>query len=284
MVKLRRITLSDGTSKLEVVPETVEEIEYRRNLHSEHIRRRNERKKQLSNMTIEEKLEEYEKRFIETFWNNVDIREKEICWIYKGTVGWKGYGQVYYKRKYEKAHRIAYILTYGEIPKDKPHIRHTCDNPLCCNPNHLISGTNQDNINDKMVRKRSIIGEKHPNHKLLAKEVKELRDKYRSGMDTITISKLYNISREEVYFILRNERWKDDTYTIPIGRHGNAGDNCHFAKLTWKEVSEIRRKHSESRYTYKKLSEEYNVSTKTIQFIINKKTWNSINCNSNDIQ
>lgn len=51
--------------------------------------------------------------------------------------------------------RASYALTYGEASAGLV-IRHRCDNPACFNPEHLIEGTQQDNINDMQERGRSM--------------------------------------------------------------------------------------------------------------------------------
>jgi hypothetical protein len=48
--------------------------------------------------------------------------------------------------KYMNAHKFAYTVPYGLI------IRHKCDNPPCCNPNHMILGTVADNTADAIDR------------------------------------------------------------------------------------------------------------------------------------
>jgi hypothetical protein len=53
--------------------------------------------------------------------------------------------------------------------------RHTCDNPRCINPAHLISGTAADNANDKVERGRSTRGEKSASAKLTVLDVIALR-------------------------------------------------------------------------------------------------------------
>jgi hypothetical protein len=45
---------------------------------------------------------------------------------------------------------------YGEIPKGMV-IRHKCDNPACCNIEHLEIGTPLDNVNDMIERGRKAI-------------------------------------------------------------------------------------------------------------------------------
>lgn len=50
----------------------------------------------------------------------------------------RGYGQVRVGNKMCKVHQVAYKLMNGEPPEGHV-IRHTCDNPICYNPNHLIS-------------------------------------------------------------------------------------------------------------------------------------------------
>jgi hypothetical protein len=61
------------------------------------------------------------------------------------------YGRISRGRRAEgvvSAHRAAYELTYGEVPKDPekhPLIRHLCNRPLCCNPRHMAVGTAAEN-------------------------------------------------------------------------------------------------------------------------------------------
>lgn len=75
------------------------------------------------------------------------------CLIWRGYTLPKGYGLISYQGKPMQTHRLAWKLAFGEIPPEM-HVLHTCDNPPCCNPEHLFLGTNQDNIDDKMRKGR----------------------------------------------------------------------------------------------------------------------------------
>lgn len=66
----------------------------------------------------------------------------------------KGYGRYSGAGKEVLAHRIAYVMHYGSIPAGM-HIMHRCDNPACCNPQHLFAGTNSDNMADMKAKGRS---------------------------------------------------------------------------------------------------------------------------------
>jgi hypothetical protein len=94
------------------------------------------------------------------FWDKVDTKggkpsEPDImtCWEWKAGRATRGYGQALYKGKQWRAHRLAWALYYGPIPKGMI-IRHRCNNPPCCNPLHLQLGTNADNAMDAMEFRR----------------------------------------------------------------------------------------------------------------------------------
>ena len=82
------------------------------------------------------------------------------CVEWEGAVLSTGYGQVYIgrspggKKVRERAHRFEWMKRNGPIPKGML-IRHTCDNPICYNIEHLEIGTQQDNMNDMHSRGRN---------------------------------------------------------------------------------------------------------------------------------
>ena len=95
------------------------------------------------------------------FWENVERVHYEHCWNWQGGVSWGQsievryqYGRFGANGKRYKAHRVAYILVKGEIPA-KHVVRHKCDNPLCVNPHHLVTGTQYENDMDRTNRGRS---------------------------------------------------------------------------------------------------------------------------------
>jgi hypothetical protein len=79
------------------------------------------------------------------------------CWEWNGARSADGYGQKRIARTLYFTHRLAYEWANGRISNGL-HVLHRCDNPPCCNPDHLYAGTNKDNIADsvrKGRRKRS---------------------------------------------------------------------------------------------------------------------------------
>tara|TARA_B100001057_G_scaffold501139_1_gene621004 strand:- start:2595 stop:2969 length:375 start_codon:yes stop_codon:yes gene_type:complete len=76
------------------------------------------------------------------------------CHIFQGSLDRCGYGIFYYQSTQHRAHRIVYELIYGAIPPNM-YVCHTCDNPPCCNPDHLFLGTQQDNMKDRKQKNRT---------------------------------------------------------------------------------------------------------------------------------
>ena len=87
---------------------------------------------------------------LKRFWDNVDRKFKNECWIYG--IG-NNYGDILINGKKIKAHRFSYELHKGKIPKGM-NVCHTCDIPACVNPNHLWIGTQKDNMQDKIKKGR----------------------------------------------------------------------------------------------------------------------------------
>lgn len=65
-----------------------------------------------------------------------------------------GYGLMSYRNKNWTTHRLAWRLTRGEIPKGMI-VMHACDNPPCCNPDHLKLGTYAENSAEASAKGRS---------------------------------------------------------------------------------------------------------------------------------
>ena len=87
------------------------------------------------------------------FWQKMVIRGPEDCWEWKAARDKDGYGRFRHMHKIYQANIYAYLITKGPIAKGDV-VLHSCDNPPCCNPNHLSSGTHLDNMLDMVAKNR----------------------------------------------------------------------------------------------------------------------------------
>lgn len=68
-------------------------------------------------------------------------------WFSRAWKGGSGYGMMAYRGANWRCNRLAYVLTRGPIPAGMV-ARHTCNNQCCCNPDHIVIGTQKENIAD----------------------------------------------------------------------------------------------------------------------------------------
>lgn len=139
------------------------------------------------------------------------------CWLWTGAVGSAGYGHFAINSRPVKAHRLAYELFVGKIEQLNGSdsrgtcVMHKCDNPLCVNPDHLLLGTHQDNMNDKMNKgrfvARPLLGEKHQNSKLKADDVYLIRSLNAVGARLQQIAEVFGVSRGTVHKVLTGNTW-----------------------------------------------------------------------------
>lgn len=94
---------------------------------------------------------------IERFRALVDAGGRDRCWPWKASCK-QGYGR-FKISSYEIviASRFALVLATREEHLHL-HALHSCDNPTCCNPNHLRWGTAAENMADMRERNRARSG------------------------------------------------------------------------------------------------------------------------------
>lgn len=143
------------------------------------------------------------------FWSKVDVQDNHACWNWLAATFTNGYGAFgVTSGKMKTAHRVSYELVHGKIPEGMV-VMHTCDNPLCVNPSHLVVGTYQDNTNDMVSKSRQAKGEKHGRAKLTENDVLRIYDMVREGgLSQEYIAGLFNISRMLVSCIKHKQLWK----------------------------------------------------------------------------
>ena len=123
------------------------------------------------------------KTLLERFEEKIFFGSPDGCWYWtaSSTISSTNdssfrYGNFGYQGKNILAHRMSYILYKKIDPADKC-VLHSCDNPLCVNPDHLWLGTNKDNSIDMVLKKRNAKtdGENNGNARLSKEQISLIR-------------------------------------------------------------------------------------------------------------
>lgn len=137
------------------------------------------------------------------FWAKVD--KAGDCWEWTGARHPQGYGLIKTMTGMSRAHRVSFELNNGVIPTGLM-VRHICDNPGCVNPDHLVTGTARDNVQDRVIRGRSADrrGMRHPMAKLSNALVQLVRKSNLPGKD---LAKILEVSQASISLIRSNKHW-----------------------------------------------------------------------------
>ena len=150
------------------------------------------------------------------FWSNV--HKTATCWLWTKSRTTYGYGQATALTggRSTGAHRVAWELTFGRIPKGM-NVCHHCDNRSCVNPDHLFLGTCKDNVHDSIRKERwntkkrmdSLLrGERSPKAKITEEAVRSIREMATTGTTQASIADRYGVSQALVSVIVNRKKWR----------------------------------------------------------------------------
>ena len=127
------------------------------------------------------------------------------CWIWLGSITKHGYGKMTLGTKTNiSAHRASYELKHGAIPKGMLALHH-CDIKCCVNPDHIFLGTQQANMDDKVLKNRQANGIKHGMSKLTEEQAKEAKF---GNVKPTELAKKFNCSATIIRQIRNGIYWR----------------------------------------------------------------------------
>lgn len=148
----------------------------------------------------------------ERFWSKVDVTFRNKCWHWRGAKDPDGYGQFLYEGNAVKAPRVAFWLRNDVWPENACH---HCDNPTCCNPDHLFNGTHADNMRDMAQKRRGPIqrghthrGDNHESAVLTTEKVIAMRKEYReTKINLYALADKYGCSYSTAHRVVKRLSW-----------------------------------------------------------------------------
>ena len=188
------------------------------------------------------------------FWSKVT--KTDSCWLWTGGTR-AGYGLFRLRNKMWSAHRLSYAIHTGDVGNHR--VRHTCDNPPCVNPAHLLLGSDKDNSDDKMVRDRH-------NFLLSNKQVLDIRSRPLSPTMCKELAIEFGTSTEVIKRALTGESydWLPGARDIP--------EQFTAYKLTPEQVDDILTRAASGKWGIKtQLAKEYGVTKGHISHITNNR-------------
>lgn len=154
---------------------------------------------------IKEAIDIADKLVKDRFWSKVDKTPK--CWQWNGAVDSSGYGICTIGGKNYSTHRLSWQWANGKAVPKGLVLLHKCDEPRCCKPGHLILGTGNENVADRVKKNRSARGKGNGRARLTERDVKKIKKLRQKGWTEKGIALLYGVGRSTISHILRGNTW-----------------------------------------------------------------------------
>jgi predicted transcriptional regulator len=205
---------------------------------------------------------------VERFWSKVVTNDETGCREWVGHRNMFGYGVtstagiVEGPRLPLLAHRAAWVLTHGLIPKGMV-ICHKCDHPPCCNPEHLFLGTQSENMRDAADKGR-IPGKR----KINAKQAREIRTALATDETTRSVAERFGLSVGAIHEIARGDAWKSIAKGR-IDRSSKALRANKAKKLSFEDAEAVRRMIA-SGEKQEDVGEIFGITQGTVSRIVNR--------------
>lgn len=114
-----------------------------------------------------------------------------------------GYGQFTKDKRRTTAHRYVLIHTSGEN-RTALQAAHTCGNPSCVNPNHLVWKTQAENEKDKLQHGTLLLGEDHGSAKLTNEQALAI---FNDPRPQKVLAKEYGLSKGAIQSLKSGDNW-----------------------------------------------------------------------------
>lgn len=138
------------------------------------------------------------------FWSKVRRGGPNDCWTWTAKTD-RSYGAFKLRGRMVKAHRVAFFLASGGC--EPRVVRHSCDNPPCCNPSHLLAGTNRDNVQDRYARARDrhAVHQQHGLAKLTWVQVEVIRARHKAGERGRVLAAEFGVSESTISLLVNGK-------------------------------------------------------------------------------
>lgn len=130
------------------------------------------------------------------------------CWEWPGRRRKDGYGLLANKGRTVHAHHASLMVFKSMEVPDGMEVLHTCDNPPCVNPEHLLVGTHEENMKDSAKKGRQAGGSRNGRAMLTEADVLEMRVRRGNGESVSSLALEFGVRDSTASVAIRGITWR----------------------------------------------------------------------------